>query len=229
VQAQVLAEQREDGGWRPFWAADYSSLDATCFRLAQAVQVGITAADPAVQRALAMLAARQRLDGSWEEDAELADRTPRWVAPGVLEARLYLSANCGFWLAVWTDASPHATRAANYVRTFVDPDGTLPSLPHALWLSGGLWYRVQYQEDAERAFSALARLLADLPASNLVWLLSTLLLAQVRPDHPLLEEAARRLEQLQEPDGRWTSVDGPSRDVYTTVEALRVLNLCRHS
>lgn len=64
VQAQVVADQREDGGWSPFWAPNYSSLDATCFRLAQAEQVGLTAADAAVQRALALLARRQRTDGS---------------------------------------------------------------------------------------------------------------------------------------------------------------------
>jgi hypothetical protein len=35
VRQQLFQGQREDGGWSPFWASDYSSLDATCFHLAQ--------------------------------------------------------------------------------------------------------------------------------------------------------------------------------------------------
>lgn len=78
------------------------------------------------------------------------------------------------------------------------------------------------------AFSALARRLADLPASSLAWLISTLLLAGAPSDHPLVEQAAVHLELLQEPNGRWSSEDGPTRDVHTTLEALRALTLCRH-
>jgi hypothetical protein len=229
VRWQVFAGQREAGGWSPFWAADYSSLDAPYFRLAQAEQVGLTAADAAVQRALALLAHRQRLDGSWEEDAALVERAPHWIAPGELAARLHLSANCGYWLATWADASEHARRAANYLRGYLEHDRDMPGFRHTLSLSGGgVWYRLGHRADAERAFSALARRLGDLPASSLAWLLSTLLLAGAPSDHPLVEQAAVRLELLQEPDGRWSSEDGPTRDVHTTVEALRALTLCRH-
>jgi hypothetical protein len=230
VRTQVLADQREDGGWSPFWAPDYSSLDATCFRLAQAEQLGLTPADAAIQRALAFLARRQRQDGSWEEEAKMAAHAPPWVAPGTLAACLYLSANCGYWLAIWAnsaDGADHAQRAADYVRAYQEHDGGLPGFPHTLWLSGGLWYRLGRHEDAESAFRAVASTLADMPASSLAWLLSTLLLAGAPADHVLVEQAAIRLEALQEPDGRWSSEDGPMRDVHTTVEALHVLTLCR--
>lgn len=228
VRLRLFADQREDGGWSPFWASDYSSLDATCFHLAQAEQLGITTTDAAVQRALALLAQRQRKDGSWEEDAEQAELAPHWVAPGELAARLYLSANCGFWLAIWADTSEHARRAADYLRGYLEFDGRMPGFRHTLWLSGGLWYRLGRWEEAGRAFGALAKSLQDLPSSSLAWLLSTLLLAQISTNHPLVEQAVIRLDQLQQPDGRWVSEDGPTHDVQTTVEALRAINLCRH-
>jgi squalene cyclase len=225
IMQQVLAGQREDGGWCPFWASDYSSLDATCFRLAQAEQLGMTANEAAVRHALTFLARRQHEDGSWEEEERMAEDTPPWATPGVLAAHLYLTANCGFWLAALGDPSENAQRAASYLQRHLDEEGQLPSFLHAHWLAGGLWYRIHWQE-AIRVFSYLQRRLSDLAVSNLAWLLSTLLLAGVPSDHPLIEQAASRLEQQQEQDGRWPSEDGSARDVHTTLEAMRVLRLC---
>jgi len=225
IRQQVFADQREDGGWSPFWASDYSSLDATCFRLAQAEQLGLTAHEIEIGAALTFLRRRQREDGSWEEEERMAEQAPPWATPGDLAARLYLTANCGLWLAAWADPSQHAQRAAGYLLQYLDQAGQLPTFVHAQWLAAGLWYRLHYQE-ASHVFSSLAHQLSDLPASNLAWLLSTLLLAGLPADHLLIEDAASRLEQQQGSDGRWASEDGPARDVHTTLEAVRVLRLC---
>ncbi|PWT75201.1 MAG: squalene--hopene cyclase [Chloroflexi bacterium] len=225
VTQQLFQDQREDGGCSPFWAPDYSSLDATCFHLAQAEQLGIATGDAAVRRALSFLAYRQRQDGSWEEDETLAEQAPPWARPGDLEARLYLTANCGFWLAVSGDHSEQAGRAASYLLVFLDDEGVLPGFAHTRWLAGGLWYRLNFPQ-SERVFTSLEGSLEELAASSLSWLLSTLLLAGVPSDHPLIEAVASRLLALQEPDGRWPSEDGPQRDVHATLEALRVLDLC---
>lgn len=226
IRQQLFAGQREDGGWSPFWASDYSSLDTTCFRLAQAEQLGLTASGVEISAALTFLARRQREDGSWEEEERVAEQTPPWAVPGDLAARLYLTANCGFWLAALADPSEHARLAAGYLQRYLDEGGQLPTFVHAQWLAAGLWYCLRDQEEANRVFSSLAERLTNFPASNLAWLLSTLLLAGVPADHLLIEGAAERLAWQQEPDGRWASEDGPARDVHTTLEAMRVLHLC---
>lgn len=225
IKQRLFAGQREDGGWNPFWASDYSSLDATCFRLTQAEQLGLTVNEVAVRLALAFLERRQRENGSWEEEEDLAERTPPWATPGDLSARLYLTANCGFWLAALAGASEHTQQAASYLQSYLDEEGHLPTFVHVYWLAGGLWYRLRRPE-ARRVFNTLAQQLSDLPVSNLAWLLSTLLLAGVPSAHPLVARAASLLDQQQEADGHWASEDGPARDVHVTLEAMRVLHLC---
>lgn len=245
--AALLDGQCADGGWPAFWAPWASSLDATCFRVALAEQVGVGPGHPAIGRAVAFLAARQSPDGSWEEDVHGADGTadgavevPRWLRPGDEAATLYLTANCGFWLAVLlVPCEPPCTgprvqplreplRAAGYLEARLGDDGRLGrSFLHTHWLAGGLWWRLGQIGLAELVFGYLQqRLGADFPASNLGWLVNSLLIAGVPSSHPLVDAAASQLEQCQQADGRWASEDGPDYDVHSTLEALRALRLC---
>src|SRR5690348_7479295 len=165
IVQQIVSGQRADGGWSPFWASDYSSLDATCFRLAQAEQSGMTGKEPAVRRALDFLAQRQHDDGSWEEAEYVAEFAPPWATPGNLAACLYLTANCGFWLAALADVQTYASHAADYLQQHLGDDGQLPTFLHAHWLAAGLEYRLGRQE-AKRVFKYLERHLPVLATSN---------------------------------------------------------------
>jgi hypothetical protein len=221
---QLLAGQRPDGGWSPFWAAGYSSLDATCYRLAQADQMGIGPTEPAIERALAFLAYRQRADGSWQEEEEVAQAAPPWVKPGDTAATLYLTANCGFWMATLV-GSEDGRQAATYLQTFLTVAGQLPTFLHAHWLAGALWHSVGWPDVADSVFTYLHQeRLPELSAANLAWLIVALRRAAVPADHPLLQAAATRLDQCQEADGRWPADDGPDWDVNTTLEALRAFH-----
>lgn len=223
VVAQLFAGQRPDGGWSPLWVKDYSSLDATCFRLAQAEQMGIADSETAIMRAVDFLAQRQSPDGSWEEEKKVSDFAPPWAKPGDLSARLYLTANCGLWLALWGNHSKEALKAAGYLQTHLDQDGHLPGFLHTHWLAGGLWYKMNRQELAELVFEYLSKRINDLAVSNLSWLITTLCAAGAASNHPLVNQAALLLEQSQQADGRWPSEDGSSQDVHSTLEALRAL------
>lgn len=102
--------------------------------------MGLEASEPAITRAVEFLAQRQRADGNWEEDAALASLAPPWAKPGDEFVMLYLTAICGFWLAVLVEGKERASRAASYLYPYLDvDDGRLPSFLHTHWLAGGLW------------------------------------------------------------------------------------------
>ena len=236
----VLAGQRADGGYAPFWAPDYSGLDATCFRLALAEQLGVkpaptgnadvSAASQQVARALAFIAGRQLPDGTWQEEvASLktsAAAVPPWLTPGDPAASLYLTANCGYWLGALggpTHASP-AMAAADALERELTEDGRLPSFPHSYWLAAGLLHRADRTLAAARVLDRLRfAILPDVTASGLAWLVTCLAAAGVPAHHPTIRSAIQRLGPLQQTDGRWASDDGPARDVHATLEALRAL------
>ena len=227
VKRDVVAGQRPDGGWAPFWAAEYSSLDATCFRLAQAEQLGIDAADDPTRRAIAFLVGRQQTDGWWEEDATVARLAPPWAAPGAKESRAYLTANCGFWVAalgVLSNEREAARRAAEALAGAITPDGELPGFAHTTWLAGGLFHLTGADDLAGRMEARLERFIrGGLPASSLTWLLSALRIAKVSPSADVARHAASQLITQQRLDGGWPSEDGPDRDVHVTLEAIRSL------
>jgi Prenyltransferase and squalene oxidase repeat len=235
VKRQVLDGQRPDGGWAPFWASDYSSLDATCYRLAQAEMAQLSIP----QTALEFLRSRQRSDGSWEEDEAVSDLAPPWAKPGDLAARLYLTANCGWWLINAMLHGEHgnedeAARAGAYLERYQAEDGSLPSFLQTHWLAAALWIRLEWgqpdlPEQATRALDYLATQLDDqTPAGALGWMLTTLSAVAavgIPLDHPTIVKALALLGEQQRPDGGWTSEDGPERDIWVTTQALSALVL----
>lgn len=226
-EQRFLAGQRSDGGWAPFWAPEYSSLDATCFRVAQCEGLPITIWNQSLARAVAFLRSRQRPDGSWEEDESVRELAPPWARPGELAPRLYMTANCGWSLVnTGTFAMPgkNGQRAGAFLEQYVTDDGSLPSFLHAHWLSAGLWIRLGRDDLGYRVLDYLATRMSDeVPASSLAWMLTTLGGLGISPDHPLAQKATTLLISQQRADGSWASEDGPERDPYVTVETLRAL------
>jgi hypothetical protein len=222
---QLYAAQQPDGGWSPFWSPDYSSVDATCFRLSQAWELGLGIAELAVADGLRFLMLRQREDGSWEEEAEVADVAPPWAMPGDAAARLYLTANAGYWLALYE--MDGALAAAHFLSAQQELHGRLPSFLHAHWLAAALWQHTAQTAEAERTLAyLLTRLAAErLSPANLAWLINALYDAGIPATDPLIAEAAEHLAALQEDDGSWAADDGPLYTVQTTLQALRALRL----
>jgi hypothetical protein len=230
VFEHVERGQNELGGWRAQPDDVVASIDATCFRLAELDDLsGLTRASG--QRALRWLAARQRLDGCWEEDRALAGTAPPWAQPGDPEARFYLTANAAFWLAAATDTesgiedSPFETnlgRAAQAILDAMEDNGTWPGFLVSGWLAGAVLHRTGYFYESARIFAALGERVGTMSASDVAMMTAALRRAGVTDDS-LLAAARRRLTETQRPDGAWPSDDAPAFDVHTTLTALRAL------
>lgn len=221
IIASLFSGQQDDGGFAPFWAAEYSSVDATCYRLAQAAQLGLNASETAVADALRFLLWRQQADGRFEEAADVADSAPPWAAPGHLAATLYLTANAGFWLAQSAATQAAAQQAAAFLEPYQQENGSLPAFLHANWLAAGLWQMVGQETAVAAALTYLQTRLGDMPADNLAWLLDTLLTAHVA--HEVANEGWQLLRRMQDGDGRFASDEG--QDIHITLLALRIAEI----
>lgn len=212
-------EQAIDGGFPAAWSGGQSSLDATCHHLSSLADLG-RGAGAIIDRAVGFLAGQQRSDGSFEEAVSTVDMPP-WARPGDIAARLYLTANCGYWL--WWHGRAHdgrrgAVRAATaWLAARIGADGRLSSYLHTHWLAIPLLRDAGFDQAADGLHWALAFRLNGLGPTALTWLIATI------PDEPVAVEARVRLARLQEYDGRWASEDGPAEDVSTTLAAIRAL------
>jgi hypothetical protein len=225
VVAELFDDQRSDGGFAPFWAQSYSSLDATCFRLAKAAQLGLNAGNGGFDLAVGFLASRQDDDDSWREVPPFGAEPPPWACPGNESATAYLTANCGYWLAsVWPD-SRQVRQALAFLRHLLS--GKTTQFLQTYRLARGLAARCRDDRLRDQLEATLHRKLEDLSASDLAWLAQSQIAAGIEPDDPLIEGASSRLITLQLPDGRWQGEAGPGSDVHTTLESLFALRLCR--
>jgi len=225
--------QTSAGGWPAKPDDPVASVDATCFRLAELDDLA-GLARPAGARALRWLAGRQRPDGCWEEDRSLAGSAPPWATPGDRDARFYLTACAAFWLAVADNDAQDAQeqisiysdaveRAAAAIREQIDGSGAWPGFLVSGWLAAAVMHRTGWFYEAARMLVILGERVPTMSAADAAWLVAALRRAGVGPDEALLEAARDLLSQTQRTDGAWSSDDGPSFDVHTTLTALRAL------
>jgi len=226
IVVEFCSSQKQDGSWSPFWATNYSSLDATCFHLAQAHQLGIKVSETAMMKAVAFIANRQRSNGAWEEEQSVAEIAPSWAKPGNLSAKLYLTANCGYWLAIAQTYQEKVGIAGSYLVQKIDERGQLPSFMQTHWLAVGIWRKIEMVKQAEQVIRYLETRLGDFSANNLTWMITALRMVDIPAKHPLIAEALDRLMSLQQKNGSWPSDDGSEFDIHTTLEALFALKLC---
>jgi hypothetical protein len=234
VLAKAELGQAPEGGWPAVWG-QVPSVDATCFHLTELDDLGALSR-PAARKALDWLAARQRDDGTWEEDEALAAEAPAWARPGDPEARLYLTAYAGYWLTVAgldaRAAGPLDSRvggvyagvvtgAAQAIAGALQPDGTWPSFLPTGWLGAAVLYRQEMFYESARMQMVLVDRLPEMSPADVAWMAASLRRVGVAADEWILVAARQRLAATQRSDGCWPSDDGTPFDVHTTLAGIR--------
>src|SRR2546430_10812026 len=201
VLARAESGQLRGGGWPAFAGRDVPSIDATCFALSELDDLGALDREPA-QRAFAWLAGRQRPDGMWEEDPALADDAPDWLQPGDPEARLYLTAHTGYWLALGgSPARDVIARATQAFRAALRDDGTWPSYLATGWFGGALLYHAEWFYEAAQVQVVLAERVPEMNPADVADLAPVYRRAGVSPGDWLLVGPRQRVTQTQRSDG----------------------------
>lgn len=207
VVRTLEALQNSDGGFplrqEPGGA---SSVETTCYMLAQLKDLPPLAGSPMASRALAFLRRCQNPDGSWQEPGHAAG---------------YLTANAAFTLLTMEPAHLDPVARGEFWLRNHSGQGQPETYAPTLALACALWYKLQGAGSQEVAAAYHQVSVRQWTAPELAWWLSGALEAGVGGRYlvPVLRMLAH-LASFQEEDGAWPAEDG--YPVETTLQALRI-------
>jgi squalene cyclase len=220
--------QNRDGGFPcHMLRGNPSAIHKTVNALSWLDDLGMLRSSTA-DKALSYLLGVQREDGGWDETAALAQYgVPPWATPGDLRARLYLTAQSAFWMAVRGDtAEPALHRALDFLLKHRDETGRFHGFLHSTWIATSAFAAAGPQGSLvvrEGLQVLLARPLAEWVDSQIAWALECLGRAGVPRSEPFVRTGLSELVRRQEDHGKWVSEDGEAYSVNTAIGVLKVL------
>jgi hypothetical protein len=197
---------------------------AALLRLDELEILGSSAAKKAFEYILRV----QREDGGWDENAPIAKYSPPpWARPGEPWARIYLSAQSAYWLAVGEYQS-HAgfQKALDFLREHQEGSGRFEGFLHSTWIATAVFVMAgdPYSEIVDKGLEALkAKPLSEWVDSQISWALECLGRAGLPKENPFVEQSLAELIRRQGGSGEWISEDGEARTVGAIIGVLKVL------
>jgi hypothetical protein len=181
-----------------------SSLDTTCYVLAELKDMPPLAGSPMASRAVSFLRRMQGVDGSWQEPAEVA--ASPWAQPDEPQAQAYLTANAVY--TIFTLDPEHLDPVRRGIawlkQALAGAEAVRGRYAQTLALAGAVCYRLDGPGSPEAVRWLRAALDQAQEAADLAWVLTCTLEAGV--GGPLLLPVVHGLERLaalQRSDGSW--------------------------
>jgi hypothetical protein len=220
--------QNQDGGFPcTMLRGNPSAIHKTVNALSWLDDLGMSRS-PTADRAFGYLRAVQREDGGWDEAPALAQYgVPPWGTPGALRARLYLTAQSAFWVAVRGDmVGSTLRRALDFLLKHRDETGRFHGFLHSTWIATSAFAAAGHRDSQvvrDGLQVLLARPLAEWVDSQIAWALECLGRAGVPKNEPFVQAGLAELVRWQEDHGKWVSEDGEAYSVNMAIGALKVL------
>jgi prenyltransferase beta subunit len=172
--------------------------------------------------------ARQRRDGSWNEDEDIIPyNPPPWMNPKDIRVKVLSTAYTGFWLAkLGYSQDARIKKACDFLIKHQRKNGAFEGFKHTTWIAASLFAMV-YGKECNVTEGCL-EFLAEIPQdqwvpSQIAWLLWSLISANFKEDNKFVRRFLDLLVKSQNPDGSFASEDGREFAVSTTIEAIKVL------
>ena len=223
----LLDKQNPDGGFpsRPR-TENPSSVDNTLTALWQLNELGLFQNTEA-RKACEFLVSVQSEAGSWDENPDLPEHDlPPWIKPGQPATRNYLTAYAAFWLGIFEKSPPAFQRAVEYLAGQQTDEGQIPGYQHGQWIATSAFF-LAGEKFANRGWKGLAFLNQRPPgaweASQIAWALDCLSTAGIAADQAFVTKMLTELAARQEPNGCWSSEDGPAYAVSATISAIKAM------
>jgi squalene cyclase len=220
--------QNANGGF-PFGLVqgNPSALNNTLVALLRMDELGMLDSSTA-NRAFQYVLVAQKDDGGWDEEASIARYgSPPWASPGEPWARLYLSAQSAFWLAVGGYRGHSGfQRALDFLLKHQEESGRVQGFLHNTWIATSVFVMAgsRYTEVVKKGLEAMMTApLSEWVDSQISWALECLGKAGLPKDVPFVEKGLAELVWRRRVDGSWASEDGEARSVGAVIGVLKVL------
>ena len=228
ILKNLALKQNSDGGFS-YWVKEVSNICDTCYILEWYDDLKVYKGET-IDCACNYLLERQQEDGGWDEVSLVSNyNPPKWMIPGIIQNRVWLTAYCAHILIRFGYAEAEGTYCpTDFLLANCDSSGRFTGYLRATWLALPMlsFYPGPDPESFNRAVKVIEENFSpDWKGTYLAWLTRCLKDGGLSPNHKLVIRSLSELKKKQKLDGSWDPEEGEGEEhrVNATICVLRSL------